>query len=229
MMNWNDLTYLKKGNHRQRQAYTALHSLGLFDQLAIYSPTLAGTIPLEIDVYTSDLDILCQAEDLHGFAAEVTSLFGDRRGFQIKSKAIRGVETVIARFEHAGFPIEIFAQPVAVERQNGYRHMLVEHRLLELGGEEMREAIHLLKQAGVGTEPAFARYLHLPGDPYQAVLDLETLDAEALRALVESANHAHRPSGESASDAEAGIGEDTAPDHEANGSRGASPNGWEEK
>jgi len=193
MMNWHDLTYLKKGNQRQRQAYTALHSLALFDRLAGYTPFLAGTIPLEIDVYTSDLDILCQADDLSGFAAEVTRQFGGRRGFQVQTRQIRGTPTILARFEHAGFPIEIFAQPVAVERQNGYRHLLVEHRLLVSGGEELREAIHRLKQDGVGTEPAFAAYLDLPGDPYQAVLDLETLDDEKLRALVERALHAHRP------------------------------------
>lgn len=193
MTNWNDITYLKKGNQRQRQAYTALHSLGLFERLAGYSPFLAGTIPLEIDVYTSDLDILCQADDLPAFAAEVTRLFGSRRGFQVQTRQIRGTETVLARFEHAGFPIEIFAQPVAVERQNGYRHLLVERRLLALGGEELREAIHRLKQEGVGTEPAFADYLGLPGDPYQAVLDLEALDDEDLRALVERARRAHRP------------------------------------
>ncbi len=193
MMNWNDLAYLKKGNQRQRQAYTALHSLGLFERLADYSPFLAGTIPLEIDVYTSDLDILCQADDLAGFAAEVTRLFGNRRGFQVQIEQIRGTQTVLARFEHAGFPIEIFAQPVAVELQNGYRHLLVERRLLALGGEELREAIHRLKQDGAGTEPAFAGYLGLPGDPYQAVLDLEALDDEKLRALVERALRAHRP------------------------------------
>ncbi len=193
MTNWNDLTYLKKGNQRQRQAYAALHSLALFERLAGYGPFLAGTVPLEIDVYTSDLDILCQADDLPGFAAEVTGLFGGRRGFQIQSKQIRGVATVLARFEHAGFPIEIFAQPVPVERQNGYRHMLVEHRLLKSGGEELREDIHRLKQDGLGTEPAFAAYLGLPGDPYQAILDLESWDDPALTDLVARAIRAHRP------------------------------------
>ena len=126
-MNWNDLTYLKKGNQRQRQAYTALHSLGLFERLAGYRPFLAGTIPLEVDVYSSDLDILCQADDLPGFAAEVARLFEGRRGFQIQTKLIRGVATVLARFEHAGFPIEIFAQSVPVERQN-YRLLVIEKK-----------------------------------------------------------------------------------------------------
>jgi len=199
-MDWNDLTYLKKGNHRQRQAFAALHNLDLFNRLSDYHPTLAGTIPLEIDVYTSDLDILCQADDLAAFEAEVTGLFGSRRGYQVKIKEIRGMSTVVARFEHAGFPVEIFAQPQPVERQNGYRHMLVEHRLLTLGGDELCEAIHLLKEEGLGTEPAFARYLDLSGDPYQAMLDLEALDDTTLRRLVRRAVRAHQPDDSAAED-----------------------------
>ena len=34
---------------------------------------------------------------------------------------------------------------------------------------------------------AFAQYLYLSGDPYQALLDLQALDDDALRALVEAA------------------------------------------
>jgi hypothetical protein len=183
-MNWNDITYLKRGNHRQRQAYTALHSLDLFAHLAEYTPVLAGTVPLSIDIYSSDLDILCFATDLAAFAARLRALFGGRNAFQLKTKEIRGVPAVVASFEHAGFPIEIFAQPVPVEQQNGYRHLVIEHRLLALGGEEMAEAIRQRKQSGMKTEPAFAQYLRLDGDPYQALLDLEAVDEEALRRLV---------------------------------------------
>jgi hypothetical protein len=186
-MNWNDITYLKRGNHRQRQAYTALHSLDLFGQLAEYTPVLAGTVPLSIDIYGSDLDILCYARNLPRFQARARELFGRRTNFEVSSKEIRGIPSIVARFEHAGFPIEIFAQAVPVEQQNGYRHLLIEHRLLVLGGDEMAEAIRQLKQTGLKTEPAFAQYLHLTRDPYQALLDLETWDDAALRGVVESA------------------------------------------
>ncbi len=186
-MNWTDITYLKRGNHRQRQAYTALHSLDIFHHLAEYTPVLAGTIPLSIDTYESDLDILCSAADLPAFASRLRQLFGGRTGFQVKTKEIREVRTVVARFEHAGFPIEIFAQALPVEQQHAYRHLLVEHRLLSLGGDEMAEAIRERKLSGAKTEPAFAQYLRLPGDPYQAVLNLETLDDNALRRLVNAA------------------------------------------
>lgn len=186
-MNWQDISYLKRGNHRQRQAYTALHSLELFNALVEYTPALAGTIPLGIDTYESDLDILCFARDLPGFASRMRGLYGEKTGFQVKTKEIRGRPAVIARFEHAGFPIEVFAQAIPVDQQYGYRHMLVEHRLLELGGEEMVEAIRELRLLGLKTEPAFAQYLRLKGDPYEALLCLQALDDDALRDLVEAA------------------------------------------
>jgi hypothetical protein len=192
-MNGNDISYLKRGNHRQRQAYTALHSLDLFNRLAEFNPLLAGAIPLSIDTFESDLDILCFARDLPAFSSRLRELFGARSGFELKTKEIRGVPAVVARFEHAGFPIEIFAQPLPVEQQNGYRHMLVEHRLLALGGDEMAVSIRELKLSGLKTEPAFAQYLRLDGDPYQAVLNLQALDDGALRKLVKAATPPDTP------------------------------------
>ncbi len=186
-MNWSDITYLKRGNHRQRQAYAALHSLGLFSRLAEFTPCLAGTVPLSIDIYSSDLDILCSARDLAAFAARVRELFGQKTSFQVKSKAVRGVPSVVASFEHAGFPIQLFAQNLPVEQQAAYRHMLIEHRLLLLGGDELAETIRQFKQNGIKTEPAFAQFLHLRGDPYQAILDLGSLDDHAMQKLVEAA------------------------------------------
>ncbi len=183
-MNWNDISYLKRGNHRQRQAYAALHSLDIFNRLAAYSPVLVGTVPLSIDIFESDLDVLCYAQDLTAFAALLPELYRWKTNFEMKTRVIRGVPSVVAGFEHAGVPVEIFAQAVPVEQQNGYRHMIVEYRLLTLGGEEMAESIRQLKQDGLKTEPAFAQYLHLDGDPYQALLDLENLDDAALQKLI---------------------------------------------
>ena len=52
--------------------------------------------------------------------------------------------------------------------------MVVEARLLELGGDPARQAIRRLKQSGLKTEPAFARYFQLEGDAYQ--VDLRLID-----------------------------------------------------
>lgn len=184
-MDWSDITYLKRGNTRQRQAYVALHSLNLFPLLAQYSPFLAGTVPLGIDIYGSDLDILCQAGDLTALEIHLRTLFGGHTGFNTRTKTIRELPTLITRFEHAGFPIEIFAQDRPVQQQHSYRHMLMEARLLDMGGDTLREAIRELKLGGMGTEPAFAHYLGLDGDGYQTLLELESWDEADLRRLVE--------------------------------------------
>lgn len=169
---WQDIPYLSEGNERQQAAYRALHALQLFEKLADFTPLLVGTIPLDVDIPDSDLDILCEAHDLMAFAQRVRENFGEREGFRVKEKVVNGLPTLIVNFTHEGFPIEIFAQPRPVSEQNGYRHLLAEARLLEMGGEPSREAIRQLKQNGLKTEPAFARYFGLEGDPYEALLQL---------------------------------------------------------
>jgi hypothetical protein len=163
-------TYLTRGTARQRRAYRALQSLGVFRILRAYTPVLAGTIPLNIDIPGSDLDIICAARDLDAFTRDVTAAFGARPGFRIEHVTIKGVASVIANFDHAGFPIEIFGQPRPVTEQNAYRHLVVEARLLKIGGERARRAIRKMKNAGLKTEPAFARYFGIAGDPYEELL-----------------------------------------------------------
>ena len=169
---WQALSYLRDGNERQRSALQALQSLGVLDALRDYTPVLVGTLPIAVDVADSDLDIVCEAPDLDTFEWQVTAAFGACAGFRVKRKLVKGVESVIASFVHAGFPIELFGQPRPVTQQDAYRHMVVEARLLESGGEEAREEIRRLKSGGLKTEPAFARYFGLEGDPYEALLRL---------------------------------------------------------
>ena len=84
---------------------------------------------------------------------------------------MKGVPTVIAGFRYRSFDFELLAQPVPVEEQDAYRHMLVEHHVLETR-PQIREDIVRLKASGWKTEPAFARVLGLEGDPYDGLLDL---------------------------------------------------------
>ena len=71
---------------------------------------------------------------------------------------------------------QIFGQAKPVKRQNGWRHLLVECRLLTLGGAAFRTAIARERASGMKTEPAFAIVLRPTGDPYRALLDLERTD-----------------------------------------------------
>jgi len=181
---WTDLTYLLRGTQRQQDAYRALQTLDVFRVLQDYTPLLVGTIPLDIDVEQSDLDIICEAHNLSRFQHDTIKAFGRQAHFQVHETWKDDLPAVVASFTAAGFPIEIFGQPRPVIDQNGYRHMVVEARLLALGGEEARVRIRELKRAGLKTEPAFARYFQLAGNPYQVLLYLAQLSDEALAATV---------------------------------------------
>jgi len=183
------LTYLKNGSLRQQAAYDILAHLNIFSTLAAYDPVLAGTIPLGIDVATSDLDIICHAGDLTSFAAEVRKLYGDYPAFSQWQREIRGEASSVTTFNAGDFVIEVFAQNRRASEQYAVRHMQIEARLLQLAGENARHAIRNLKASGLKTEPAFASYFDLAkhglsDDPYEALLELEAWDDDALQALI---------------------------------------------
>ncbi|GED72777.1 alpha/beta hydrolase [Brevibacillus reuszeri] len=176
MRNWHDITYLRKGTLRQQQAWQAISETRIMEILCAYTPVLAGTIPLHIDVADSDLDIICECHDFDHFESIVRPIFGKHQEYTELRLTVNQVSTSVISFFAKGFFFELFAQPVPVIRQNAYRHMDMEARLLSLGGEDAYREIRRLKEKGTKTEPAFARYFQIPGDdPYQALLDLEEL------------------------------------------------------
>lgn len=169
---------------QQHRAQNALASLGIFEILRVYHPVLTGTIPLAIDIPSSDLDIICKVYDLDEFQRAVRAAFGQHAGFRITRESVRDIPSIVANFDYDGFPIEIFGQPKPVMEQNAYRHMLVQERLLAIGGEQARVAIRALKLDGIKTEPAFARYFNLVGDPYDVLLQLSFLSEDELRKTI---------------------------------------------
>ncbi|MDQ0178044.1 DUF4269 domain-containing protein [Bacillus chungangensis] len=168
---FHSIHYLKSGNKRQQQAYGAITKLGIMADLQMYNPILCGTIPIGIDISTSDLDIVMEVYDFTEYELQVRKLYSEKKGFALQRKEIRGVPVIKANFVFADFEFELFAQPQPVEQQNAYLHMLIEHVLLE-GNPAMREEVIKLKQQGIKTEPAFAQLLHLKGDPYEALLSI---------------------------------------------------------
>jgi len=164
------LAYLQTGTERQRRAYAVLTAHGVFDHLAAYQPILAGTIPLDIDIAGSDLDILCYCPQPESFREELVRQFGRCTGFVVREKQVRDRQTVIANFFLDEFPVELFGQNRPVREQEAYRHLITEEALLVKYGEPLRREVRLLKQQGIKTEPAFAQALGLPGDPYEALL-----------------------------------------------------------
>lgn len=169
-INFEDISYLKVGNERQRKAYETLTDHHVMDLLKPFNPILVGTIPIEIDIETSDLDIVCCYSDREAFKELMVHLFGTEKGFFLKEQI--ELNAVVAGFWLDDFEIEIFGQNIPAKQQNGYRHMLIEHQLLQERGEAFRKEIIALKKQGYKTEPAFGIALGLKGDPYLELLRL---------------------------------------------------------
>jgi len=171
----NTISYLQHGTIRQQQAFYALSKNLIMEKLVGFTPTLAGTIPLNIDIENSDLDILCYWQDEDDFVKMIHSNFRDNNGFTIKQTEINGQRTVIANFLCKDFEVEIFGQGIPVMQQMGYLHMLAEYKILQKQGDEFRQQVIALKSSGYKTEPAFAKLLNLNGDPYIAILQYRSI------------------------------------------------------
>lgn len=171
MIDFLTLDYLRRGTPRQQAVYTLLSGPAIFPPLHAYTPVLAGTVPINIDVPSSDLDILCCFDEGTSFHHVLQNAFGSFNGFSVRRMTLRGEDTIVANFLAGGFAIEVFGQRVPVTQQAGYRHMVIEHVILHERGETFRQQVIALKQEGYKTEPAFARLLQLEGDPYLALLN----------------------------------------------------------
>lgn len=160
----------------------------LFRDLAPFEPTLVGTFPLGLQVEGSDFDVACYCPDLEAFEHAVLDSL---RAMSIAPVRVGRVplnpEAVVVGFSCEGSEVEVFGQPVVVQEQWGFRHMIVEGRLLVIGGRALRERVRALKQRGAKTEPAFAQVLGLSGDPFEVLLELERWPTERLRGLVAAA------------------------------------------
>lgn len=178
------INYLQDGSPRQRHAYLALKGLGILETLRPYSAILAGTIPLGIELPESDLDIICQCEDVKIFEEFLINNFGNLPNFQSYKTSVRGQESVVARFQTLDFDFEVFGQTTLVDHQFAVVHMIIEERLLRLGAPGFESEIRKLKQSGIKTEPAFAQCLKLPGDPYEALYNLAKLTDQQLTQLI---------------------------------------------
>ncbi len=172
MINFTNIEYLKHGNKKQQIAYAELITLNIFNSLSKYKPILAGTIPIEIDLPESDLDIICECENHENFAEKLIKLYGKQKYFKLNSNMCKGVKSTVASFDGKNFKIEIFGQNIPSEKQNAYRHMLIEHKLLKENGIKFKNEIIKLKKNGLKTEPAFAKLLGITGNSYDELLKL---------------------------------------------------------
>ncbi|MET0572202.1 MAG: DUF4269 domain-containing protein [Pedobacter agri] len=170
-LNFLDIAYLENGNERQKNAYQVLTENAILEKLNRFTPILVGTIPINIDIESSDLDIICNVNDEEAFVSTVKNHFKNKMAFEISKNL--NFNAVKSNFVINDFEIEIFGQNIPTQQQNAYRHMLIEYKILLEKGEDFRLQVIELKRQGYKTEPAFAKLLGLQGDPYEELLKLK--------------------------------------------------------
>ena len=174
-----NILYLSIGTTTQRKCYRILEQSKIMEVLKDMNPIVVGTIPININVENSDIDIVCEVQDYSNFKSLLVNSFSTYPQFKIKYN--ERFDAVVCNFFIDGFEIEIFGSTVESKLTNSYRHMVIEYRILELANESFREDIIRLKSEGLKTEPAFAKCLNLKGDPYQAILRYESYTNEEIR------------------------------------------------
>lgn len=165
-----NLSYLAVGSAIQQEGFQVIKNSRIMELLRDHQPVLAGTLPLDLFIEKSDLDILCCSADLHAVSDLLHKEFSHLKNFKSVLTKVNETDTLIVQFYFQGFQFEIFVQPVATRRQTAFLHLMKEFDILERF-PELRIEILKLKQSGFKTEPAFAKVLALPGDPYQAILN----------------------------------------------------------
>ncbi|TGK81587.1 DUF4269 domain-containing protein [Leptospira noumeaensis] len=162
--------YLQFGNSKQQALAKDLEEWKILKSLHGFKPTLVGTIPLDIDTDSSDVDILVKFNIPAHLQKICYAKFRNLPNYSFSEKTVALRVTLICRFETKNFHYEIFGQSVEPTEQFGWIHMMVENRFLTLADPTFREEIRNLKKQGIKTEPAFCQILDLKGDPYKTLV-----------------------------------------------------------
>ncbi len=166
-----DITFLKLGSKKQQKVYQILVKHKIMEKLSTFNPILVGTIPLNIDIENSDIDIICCVRQKNQFIEALVCNFQNMKSFKVtENDALNATK---ANFYIEEFEFEVFGQDLDSLQQNAYQHMIIEHKVLVEKGEKFRQEIVKLKRQGLKTEPAFAKLLGLVGNPYQELLRLK--------------------------------------------------------
>lgn len=181
MEKFKDVEYLKVGNLKQKQSYKILKNIKIFKILEEFNPILVGTIPIGVDVDKSDLDIVCEINLKNKDSLKNISIknFSQFKNFKIID-TFSTAGAVVINFFVDDMEIEVYASKVSSFETNGYRHMIIEERILSCCSLKFKEKIVALKKSGIKTEPAFAKLLKLNGNPYEELLNLEFLSDEEI-------------------------------------------------
>lgn len=176
--------FLQSGTPKQQELARDLEDWKILKSLHGFKPTLAGTIPLDIDTDSSDVDILVKFNIPAHLQKICYAKFRNLSNYSFSEKTIALRATLICRFETKKFRYEIFGQSVEPTDQYAWIHMMVENRFLTLADPTFREEIRSLKKQGIKTEPAFCKVLDLKGDPYKTLVQWNQKSDEEFRDLL---------------------------------------------
>ncbi|PJZ47170.1 DUF4269 domain-containing protein [Leptospira brenneri] len=176
--------YLQTGTAKQKELADDLENWKILKSLNGFKPVIAGTIPLDIDTETSDVDILVKFNIPAHLQKICYAKFRNLPEYSFVEKTVDLRVTLICRFKTKKFQYEIFGQSLEPTEQYGWIHMMVENRLLTLANPTFRERIRNLKQEGIKTEPAFCKLLDLKGDPYKILVQWNQKSDEQLKDLL---------------------------------------------
>lgn len=165
-------------------AFSALKKSNVLKYLKAFSPLVAGTFPLNMNVVGSDIDILISTGDFALVKKILHEKFGDEPNFKYEEMTVHNEQTLVASFAFQGIDFEIFGQKIKSIKQQGYLHFLIEERLLKIGGSVFAEKVKEARKQGLKTEPAFAKVLKLSGDPYEELLTMQKKSYQDLKKKV---------------------------------------------
>lgn len=128
------------------------------------------------------MDIVCQVRDFQFFQDLLMKHYGHHTAYKSVKKQDIKASVLVINFIFNDFEIELYVTAQPTESLHGYRHMIIEDRILKLLGQDFKNHIVQLKKQGFKTEPAFAKMLGIGGDPYIGLLEFGNLsDAEIIK------------------------------------------------
>lgn len=187
-MNWEtyflNLEYQKSPTVMQKNALKTLSSLNLFHDLKEFNPVFVGTIPLDVDVHGSDIDIICEVAEFSRFQNRVRECFESQKNFIIIESYNYNSRHSTCRFDAHSFRIEILGEKVPVQQQISFKKLVAEAKLLEIGGDTARQEIRNIKNQGLNTELAFAEYFKLTGEVQDRLRHISSLTIDEIKSLL---------------------------------------------
>jgi Domain of unknown function (DUF4269) len=168
-------------NSKIFKAQVAISQSRILDLLVDYSPQVVSTILVEFDTDQSDIDIVCEYQQQTTFAKNFADSFCHYDSYNLTVFP----EYVIGHFKKSGFLFEVYATHIPVTQQLAFRHYQVMKRIALLGDESLKQQIRVLRNEGLKTEAAISAQLRLEGDPYAAVLELESWSDDQLKVYLQ--------------------------------------------